>query len=481
MVNYKDLRQWMDEADRIGELKSIEGADPRYDIGAISELNSKNLGPAIIFDKIKGYAPGFRILTNSASNIRTFNLTFGLPVENTIRDTIKTLMEKTSQWAADSDKFPPKVVESAPILENVKEGKDIDLDIFPVPLWHELDGGPYIGTGVGVITRDPDTGEINMGTYRSQLHDRNTVGFYISPGKHGRLHRDKYFARGEPCPVVMVYGFDPLLFLISSSSVPVDEFKYAGACRQRPIPIIKGKTTGLPIPANAEIAIEGFSNPDETMKEGPFGEWTGTYASSAREEPFIKPTTLYYRNNPVLLGSAPGKGSNADHQFFNCVWRSALLWDEINQAGVPNVMGVWRPLAGGSRLLVVVSVKQAYAGHAAQAGHVACQVRSGAYAGRYVIVVDDDIDPFDMDDVLWALCTRSEAVEMDIIKKAWSTPLDPRIRKPTDDFSNSRGIIYAVKPYEWYNEFPPTVGISEQLRKQTLDKWANIFGGRWKV
>ncbi len=480
MVDYLDVREWMEKADSVGELKTVEGADPNLEMGAIVEENSRNLGPAIIFDKVKGYAPGFRVLSNSMSNIRTFNLTFGLPLENTIRETVKVLSEKLGKWEGESDKFPPKVVKSAPILENIKEGKDIDLGIFPVPLWHKLDGGPYIGTGDGIITADPDTGETNMGTYRIQLHDRNTVGFYVSPGKHGRVHRDKYFARGEPCPVVMVFGFDPLLYAISSNEVNVNEFNLIGAIRKEPMPIIKGKLTGLPIPAYAELAIEGFTYPNDLKEEGPFGEFTGYYASGAREEPLLRPGMLYYRNDPIMMGAPPGKGWNGEHIFFLKVIHSALLWNHLDEAGIPNVKGVWFHPAVGGRELSIISIKQAFPGHATAAGHIASQARVGAYFGKYVFVVDDDIDPYDIDDVLWAICSRSEAVEIDIIKQAWSTPLDPRIRKPADSYHNSRGIIYGVKPWGWYNEFPKTVEVDEQLKKQTLKKWGKVFGDRWK-
>ncbi|MBW1613347.1 MAG: UbiD family decarboxylase [Deltaproteobacteria bacterium] len=483
MGGYNDLREWIDQAKDIGELKVIEGADPTLEVGTMVQIDAKNEGPALLFDKLKGHGEGFKVLTNFMANIRLFNLTFGLSIQNSIKDSVEALRMKAAEWSEKAKNFPVKEVTSGPILENVEEGEKIDLEKFPVPLWHELDGGRYIGTGVGVVTRDPDNGELNMGTYRVQLHDRRTVGFYISPGKHGRMHRDKYFARGEPCPVVMIFGLDPLNFALSATEIPAGTFEldYLGAIRGTPVPVIKGKVTGLPIPAHAEIAIEGFADPKETMLEGPFGEWTGTYASDARQEPFIKVAALYYRKNPIILASPPSKGTYNDHGFFRSVWRSALLYNEIERAGIPEVKGVWCPPFGGSRQFVIVSIKQSYSGHATEGGHIASQTRAGAYAGRYVVVVDDDIDPYDIDDVMWAVCTRSEPVEMDIIKKAWSTPLDPRIRKPTDSFHNSRGIIYAVRPYEWFEKFPPTAVASEKQRKEAFSKWADKLNGRWKV
>lgn len=466
-----------------GELKVIEGADPNLEVGTMVQIDGKNEGPALHFRKLKGYSDRFSLLTNSMANIKVFNLTFGLPIENSIRESVEILRTKAGEWIEKAKSFPARLVDSGPILENVEEGDKVDLSRFPVPFWHEHDGGEYIGTGVGIVTRDPDNGQVNIGTYRVQRHDRQTVGFYISPGKHGRMHRDKYFERGQPCPVAMIFGWDPLSFALSASEIPqgIFELDYLGAIRKESVPIIKGKVTGLPIPANAEIVIEGFASPKEVMLEGPFGEWTGYYASSARKEPFVKVAALYYRNDPILLGCPPSKGLYADQGFFRAVWRSALLYHEIQRAGIPEVKGVWCPAFAGSRLFNIVSIKQSYPGHATEAGHIASQTRAGAYLGKYIVVVDDDINPYDMDDVMWAISTRSDPLEIDLIKRAWSGPLDPRIRKPTDNYHNSHAIIYAVKPYEWYKEFPATAVASEALRKKVFSKWVDSFDGRWKT
>lgn len=481
MVEFNDFREWVEQAEKIHELKVIKDADPHLEVGTMVQVNGKNQGPALLFDRVKGYQEGYRILTNSMANIRTVNLTFGLPIEQSIRETVETLRTKASEWEKSAKDYPFKVVDSGPLLENVEQGDDVDLEKFPVPLWHELDGGRYIGTGVGVITRDPETDVPNMGTYRVQLHDGQNVGFYISPGKHSRIHRDKYFAKGEPCPVAMVFGPDPLTYILSASEVPhgIYELDYMGAIRGESVPVIEGRVTGLPIPVNAEIAIEGIAYPGNVKFEGPFGEWTGTYASKGREEPMVKVETLYYRNDPILLGSPPSKGLYSDQGFWRAVWRSALIYNEIERAGIPDVKGVWCPAFGGSRLFTVVSIKQGYPGHATEVGHIASQTRAGAYLGRYVVVVDDDINPYDIEDVMWAICTRSDPKEMDIIKRAWSGPLDPRIRKPTDDYTNSHGILYAVKPYEWYDDFPPTSTNSDEMRKGVFNKWKQHFNGRW--
>ncbi|MFC1817445.1 UbiD family decarboxylase [Thermodesulfobacteriota bacterium] len=498
MITFDNVREWIEEARKFGELNVIEGADPHVEVGAIDQINCKNEGPALLFTNLKDHDNGFRILTSHLANIRLVNFTFGLPIEYSIQETIGSLRMKIGEWAQNAKNFPIKVVDTGPILENIEEGDHVDLNKFPVPLWHELDGGKFIGTADGVITRDPDTGDLNMGTYRVQLHDGQTLGNAISPGKHGRMHRDKYFKKGQPCPVVMIFGHDPLNFTLACHEIPtgIFELDYLGAIRGESVPIIAGKVTGLPIPANAEIAIEGFVYPEETLPEGPFGEWPGTYntvsqiGARKREMPFVRVAALYYRNDAVLLGAPPAKGMYSSHGFIRSIWRSAILHNEIDKSGIPNVEGVFCPAFGGSRLFTIVSIKQSYAGHATEVGHVASQTRAGAYVGRYVVVVDEDINPYDIEDVMWAICTRSDPLEIDFIKRAWASGVDPRIKKPAEYFTpmapklhfhNTRGIIYAVKPIEWYQEFPMTNVASEELRKQMFSKWAAKMKDRWKV
>lgn len=192
MIGYNDLREWLVQAQKIGELKVLGGGDPNLEVSAMVQINAKNEGPALLFTELKGDSGRFGILANVMSNMKLLNLTFGLPIENSIKDTVEALKGKAGEWTEKAKDFPAPLVDSGPLLENVEEGDAVDLEEFPVPLWHDLDGGRYIGTGVGVITPDPDTDDLNVGTYRVQFHDGRAVGFYVSPGKHGRIHRDKY-------------------------------------------------------------------------------------------------------------------------------------------------------------------------------------------------------------------------------------------------------------------------------------------------
>src|SRR5262249_54487016 len=194
------------------------------------------------------------------------NMTLGFPTE---LGKLELSEGFRTHYMVPMPRLAPKYVKDGPIFENVMKGDEVDVTRFPVPKWHSGDGGRYIGTGSFNLTgtlnvpRDPDEGWINCGPYRVMIHDAKTAGFYISPGKHGRQMRDKYQARGERMPVAVVCGGDPMTFLMASSEVPygVSEYEIVGGMRGKPVEVIEGPVTGLPIPANAEIVLEGFRRP----------------------------------------------------------------------------------------------------------------------------------------------------------------------------------------------------------------------------
>ena len=462
---YHDLRGWIDRADQFGELRRVEGADWNLEIGAITEVAQRmENSPAILFDRIRGYPPGRRILVGYHNpTLKRHCLTNHLPLDYNRDQFIQAWKERLNQPRL----IPPKIVEGGLLLENVFEGKEIDLFSLPVPHWHEEDGGRYLGTADITITRDPDEGWVNLGCYRVMVHDRDTLALYISPGHHGNIHRQKYFDRGKPLPVAVSFGPDPLLWLVATMDLGwgSSEYDYAGGIRGEPFEVIQGKYTGLPIPAAAEVAIEGEIVPGAEIKEGPFGEFTGYYASGERTEPILKVKRLMYRNNPIITGAPPIRPApGADATLI----RSAFIWDHLDKAGVPDVRGV---ACHQNRFFVVVSIRQRYPGHARQAAMIASQCRAGALLTRYVAVVDDDIDIWDINDVLWALCTRVEpAQDIDVSRRCWSNPLDPIIPRQERGF-NSRAIIDACRPYEWMKDFPPVSGASPELKERVLKKF----------
>ena len=479
VLPYADLREWLAEAEKLGEVTVAKGLGKDADIGQAAELvmHSDEAG-CVVFDEIPGHEPGYRVLVNFFGGKRK-NMTLGFPTE------LSKIELSEAYYAAqlkDMIPIPYEMVEAGPVTENVFEGDDVDLGRFPAPFWHPDDGGHYIGTGSYDVTVDPDTGWMNLGTYRVMVQDERTVGYYISPGKHGRVHRDKYLARGEPMPSVIVVGGDPMTFLTACTEMPpgVCEYDIVGAMRGEPLKVVRGRHTGIPFPADAEIVLEGFVDPEERRPEGPFGEWTGYYGSDMRPEPVMHVKAVYHRDNPIILGCPPQRPPDEMCRY-RAVTRSAMLRDAIDKAGVPDVSAAWAHEVGNSRMLLAVAIRQRYPGHAKQAGHVAAMCHVGAYAGKYVVVTDEDVDISNLEEMTWAMITRSDpATSIDIIKDAWSTPLDPRIppeEKAKGNMTNSRAIIDACRPFHWKDSFPPVNAPTQEVARRAREKFGYLLEG----
>jgi 4-hydroxy-3-polyprenylbenzoate decarboxylase len=473
-MSYRDLRDWLEQVEQLGELRRVDGADWDLEIGAIADLARKELNtpPCLLFDSIKGYPKGYRLALGLINSIKRLALTTGMPVDLPTMEFVRLWRQRIKELAP----IPPEEVRDAPLLQNVWEEKDVDILRFPTPRYNVGDGGRYLGTGHIVITRDPEEEWINVGTYRVMIHDAKSLGLYISPGKHGRIHLEKCFAKGEPCPVIIAMGNDPLVFMASAFEVPhgLSEFDFAGALKGEPLKVIRLGRAGLPVPATAEMVIEGECYPGDRKQEGPLGEWTGYYASGVRDEPVMRIRRVYFRNDPIMTGAPPSRPPT-EAAFYKCFWRSATIWDELERAGVPDVMGVWCPPEGNTRLFTVLAIKQRYPGHARQAALIASQCHAGAYLGRFTVVVDEDIDPADMKDVLWAMTTRCDPSEdIEILRRCWSGPLDPIVPKQKKGF-NSRAIIDACRPYEWLKDFPKAVAVPDDLAQRVREKWGQAI------
>jgi len=210
------------------------------------------------------------------------------------------------------------------------------------------------------------------------------------------------------------------------------------------------------------------------LDEGPLGEWTGYYAGGRKKEPAIRIETFMHRSEPILLGAIPGVPPD-DDSFYRGTYRSGAVWNQLEAAGVPEVKGVWAHPAGGSRLWLTVAIRQLYGGHSKQAGMIASQCHAGAYANRVVVVVDDDIDPADMDQVVWAMCTRMEPREgIEILRGCWSTVLDPMAYGSSDP-RNARIVIDACRPWSRRDTFPIVARSSKELDASIRAKWAHVL------
>jgi 4-hydroxy-3-polyprenylbenzoate decarboxylase len=442
-------------------------------MGALTQLAHEKYGdktPALLFDDVPDYPKGFRNLYGHFSTTERIALTLGLPQGLGKVGLVRAYQEKI----AHLEGVPPVYVDHGPILENVHLGDDINVLEFPAPHHHARDCGRYIGTACTVVTQDPDHGWYNLGTYRSKVYDGKTVGCQITEGKHGRIHRDIYFERGQPMKVAIVVGQDPLLYMLGASPVPegISEYEYAGAIKGKPVNVVKGVYTGFPVPADAEIVIEGDTVKGDVLDEGPFGEWTGYYCSNTVQRPCVRVKSIMHRNNPIIC-NAPQHRPVDETVLLKAVTRSAAIWEALRLSGIPEIRGVWQHEGGAGVRFTVISIKQRYPGHARQVLHVASSCQAGAYNGKWTVVVDDDINPSDMARVLWAMSTRFDPAEdIDIIRKAWSSGRDPLVIPNTGNFNN-RILIDACIPYGRLlkGDFPPVVDVPAELAKTLTEKW----------
>ncbi|MBI4321298.1 MAG: UbiD family decarboxylase [Chloroflexi bacterium] len=474
MKPYNDLREFIQACDEIGELKRYDGADWNLEIGALTELESEQRGSALLFDEVPGYPSGYRVFTNGPITLRRSALALGFPLDLPGIELLKLWKQRFRELRP----IPPVEVDDGPVLENVITGEAINLFKFPVPKWHELDGGRFIGTQDAVITRDPDEGWVNLGTYRVMCHDKKSATVMANHGKHNRIMMDKYHRRGEPCPAAVVIGADPLIWAVSMTSLPwgVSEYDFAGSFLGEPMQVVRAPYTGLPVPANAEIVIEGEIPPLSVRAEdeGPFGEWAGYYSHFVKKSGYVlEVKSVLHRHNPVL-GGAPPLRPPMENDYALPFKMAGAVWYQLEVAGISGIKGVWQLAMEGGPSILVVALKQQYAGHAKQVALAAASSRGGAFVGKVVIVVDDDVDITDNDQVLWALGTRMNVDNVDIVKGLPTDPTDPST-PPGLRYSgyavNSRLIIDACRPYATLQDFPPVNVFGEEYRKKIREKW----------
>ncbi|MFC2122575.1 UbiD family decarboxylase [Bacteroidota bacterium] len=481
---YKDLRHWLAEVERDGELKQISGASWDLEMSGISEIIhrvGKRPIPALMFDDIPGYPKGYRVLFGMLSSLGRITKALYLPCPNEDIDPLAVVRG----WHIKEREIrliPPKTITTGSVQENYLDGDKADVSIFPSPRCHELDGGRYIGTANAVIQKDPDTGWVNLGIYRCMLVDHNRIALHMLEGQHGRVIYDKYLAQKKVMPVAIAIGIDPTLWFAAGQRIPwgVSEYDYAGAIRGEAIEVIEGPHTKLPIPASAEIVIEGDCIPNDLIEEGPFGEWHGYYANQGLEpvlEPLIRVKSVLYRDNPILTSLSPSVPPG-EISLSRSIGLAATVWTTLEKSGIPGIIGVWAPESGGSRLFVVVSIKQLYAGHSMDVGLISAQCVGNL--GRYVVVVDEDIDPSDLNQVMWAIATRTKPEQsIQILRHCGASSADPAIpvaaKREHKILFGSRAIIDACQPFESKGEWYPISRASSELEGRILKNWAPVF------
>jgi phenylphosphate carboxylase alpha subunit len=471
---FSDLREYIDLLDQKEEVVHIkQEVDWHLELGAIIRRSYDLKAPAPLFENIKGYPKGFRILgapigTSTRPNqyFSRLALSLNMPADFSYGQIVDEYNRRNGQL------IPPVLFDTGPCKENILVGDDIDLLKFPVPYLHEGDGGRYLGTWHIVVTKDPDSGWVNWGMYRLMVVDRKTMAGLVRRDQHiGQHYYQKYEARGKTMEFAVAIGTEPVSSIVGATRIPpgINEVDVAGGLRGAPVKLVKCETVDLWVPSTSEIVIEGIVPPHERLPEGPFGEYTGYLSRDKSPKPVFKVTAITHRNDPIQVHSCMGVPVD-DSAVVTTVIRAANILQELKEKGFP-VRMVYCPPEAVSHM-AIISTDVPFANFAK---HLACAVW-GSNAGRttwYLIVVDKDIDPTKMGQVLWALTSRCHPQRgIFSMGSSWSIALPTFLNQFEREHGLGSQVLFdCTWPKEWpKEEIPQTASFEEVWPKEIQEK-----------
>jgi phenylphosphate carboxylase beta subunit len=466
MMAIESLRDFIQMCEDEGELKRIKAeVDWDLELSHISKLNDEMRGPALLFENVKDCIGS--VLTGAFVSPKRLAMALGMPTTYSMCDMAKEWMRMTTKEA-----IPPIEVNTGPVMENVIEGDKIDLTKFPAPKFFPLDGGRYIGTAALEIEREPETGDINLAMRRMMLLGERTIGVQVAEGKRGEMILEKHRKMGKPVPCAIVIGADPITLMAANApTMAKSEYETAGALRGAPVEIITSDLSGLLIPAQAEIVIEGEIDPNATQIEGPFGEITGYYRQEIYKplpKPFVSVKRVWHRNNPILWAFSSGRPITEANMMLSLVM-SANLWKELMNMRIRGIQSVYMLPQSAGRFWAVVSIKNSYAGHANHVNSAVIASTTG-FGTKGVIVVDDDIDADDIDRVLWALTARYDPwTDTQLMEKGRYSFLDFSV-PPDREGITSRIFMDATTTFEWKQK-PVQCKLDDEVVEKVKSRW----------
>ena len=412
-----DLREFLEMLKSMKELIEIDDRIlPEPDVGAISNATCRLHGPALLLKNVIGFSNP--ILVGLHASDRKLAIALGLPKDASVRD---IFVEFSNRW--ERYPLPTITVDNAPCKEVIIGEKDIDLTTLPICRWNAEDGGPYIDKGV-VITRNPETDVINAGIYRMQLKSPKELGVW--PGlAHGiGIHYRKKEWGNEPLEVAIAIGNDPFLNLsaVSPLNESWDELSFAGALRGSPLEVVAAERVDLPVPARSEYILEGIIETGEENRdfEGPFAEYTGYYTRIFRN-PKIRIVSISHRKDPIYEGLYIGRPMT-EMDYIAQIPSSVAVYKQVKTV-IPEIE--FFNLASTWALTGIASMKQSYGGQAKQLMNAIWGTPFGTYI-KNLFIVDEDVDPFDINQVLWAFSVRFRGDDDIVtIRKAPGSMLDP--------------------------------------------------------
>jgi len=492
-MRYKDLRDFIAQLEQLGELKRVSvEVDPRLEMTEICDRVLRTGGPAILFEKPKGFdgmdgRPRMPVLANLFGTPRRVALGMGEDSVAALRE-VGTLLAYLKEpdppkglkdaW----DKLPvlkqvlnmaPKLLDRAPCQEIVWKGKDVDLSRLPIQTCWPGDAGPLITWGL-TVTRGPLKARQNLGIYRQQVIAPNKVimrwlaqrGGALDFRDHGLAHPD------QPFPIAVALGADPATILAAVTPVPdaISEYQFAGLLRGAKTELVKCLGSELQVPASAEIVLEGVIHPEETALEGPFGDHTGYYNEQERF-PVFTIERISMRRDAIYHSTYTGKPPD----------EPAVLGVALNEVFVPllrkqfpEITDFYLPPEGCSYRLAVVSMKKQYPGHAKRVMFgIWSFLRQFMYT-KFIIVTDDDIDIRDWKEVVWAMTTRVDPARDTLLVER--TPIDYLdFASPVSGLGSKMGIDATNKwPGETSRGWGTPIAMDAEVKRRVDALWSSL-------
>jgi UbiD family decarboxylase len=413
---FEDLRGYLSHLEEQGQLLRVqEEVDPKFEIAAGIRKTSDVRGPALLFEKVKGF-PGWRVLGGLFATRKLVALGLGIS-EDRLLEQYLTLEEK---------RIAPEIVATGPAQEIRWKGEEVDLYRLPLVTHSEKDVGPYVTIGVQ-IGKDPDSGVRNVSIHRMLRLGKNRLSLWAPADHHLGWMILKAEEKGRGLEVATAIGVDPAIVIASQAKVPYgeDEFYVAGGLRGKPVKLAKCETIDVEVPAFSEIVIEGVTVPGERVADGPYGEYPGCY-SEAKQAPVVQVTAITMRRNPIYQTALTGLPVTENHTLIEYA-NAAVVYREVKKI-TPEVKAVHVTPGGTFRHHVVVSIKKR---REVEARNVILALLSLGIGLKQVTVVDDDIDVEDPVEVEWALSTRMQPdKDIIIIPRLSCSTLDPSVPAP---------------------------------------------------
>jgi len=485
-MKYKDLRDFIAQLERDGELRRITAeVDPYLEMTEICDRTLKRGGPALLFENPKGY--DMPVLGNLFGTPERVARAMGQESVEALRDVGELLAflkepEPPKGMRDAWEKLPafrqvmnmaPRQLKSAPCQEVMQEGDQVDLGSLPIQTCWPGDAGPLITWGL-VITRGPEKDRQNLGIYRQQVIGKNRVIMRWLAHRGGALDFRDWCAKhpGEPFPVAVALGADPATVLGAVTPVPdsLSEYAFAGLLRGSRTEVVKAQDSDLQVPASAEIVLEGVIHPDDMAEEGPFGDHTGYY-NEVDSFPVFTVNRITRRRDAIYHSTYTGRPPD----------EPAVLGVALNEVFVPilrkqfpEIVDFYLPPEGCSYRMALVSIRKQYPGHAKRLMFgIWSFLRQFMYT-KFVVVTDDDVDIRNWEDVIWAMTTRMDPSRDTTLVE--NTPIDYLdFASPVSGLGSKMGLDATNKwPGETDREWGVPISMSDEVKTKVDEMWDEL-------